>query len=98
MLLMAIVLVMPVLFERWHEEYTWVDRFVGGVLGASVLFLLASLWEFLAHQHLVPAAVVPGPNFTVFILVAALAGFLLGYIGVGLLEKFKSHRLTSLES
>jgi hypothetical protein len=91
-LLMAVVLVMPVLFERWHEEYTWVDRFVGGVLGASVLFLGAALWEFLAHEHLVPAAEASKPLFVVFILVAVLGGFLLGYVGVGLLEKFKHNR------
>jgi hypothetical protein len=92
LLLMAIVLVLPVLFERWHEEYTWVDRFVGGVLGASILFVGAALWEFLAHEHLLPAAVVSDSRYAVFILITALGGFLLGYIGVGILEKFKSKR------
>ena len=55
LLLMAIVLVLPVLFERWHEPYTRVDRLVGGLLGASVAFFSVSLWEFLAHVHLVTA-------------------------------------------
>ena len=90
LLLMAIVLVLPVLFERWHEEYTWVDRSVGGLLGATVLFFSVSLWEFLAHEHLVHAREVSDSTFTGFILSATLVGFLLGYGGVGFLEKFKS--------
>lgn len=90
LLLMAIVLVLPVLFERWHEPYTRVDRLVGGLLGASVAFFSVSLWEFLAHVHLVTATVVSNSAFAVFILVATLVGFVLGYGGVGFLEKFKS--------
>jgi hypothetical protein len=92
LLLMAIVLALPVLFERWHEEYTWVDRCVGGLLGASVFFFGAALWEFLAEDHWVSATEVSNSKFVVFILVAVLVGFLLGYIGVGLLERFKSSR------
>jgi hypothetical protein len=92
LLLMALVLILPVLFERWHERYTRVDRFAGGVLGAGVLFLGAALWEFLAHHHLLPAKEVSSSLYAVFTLVAAVAGFLLGYFGVGLLEKFKSGR------
>lgn len=96
LLLMAIVLILPVLFERWHERYTRVDRFAGGVLGAGVLFLGAALWELLAQHHLLPAKEVSNSLYAVFSLVAAFAGFWLGYFGVGLLEKFKSSR--SVES
>ena len=90
LLLMAIVLVLPVLFERWHEQYTRVDRWAGGLLGASVLFFSVSLWEFLAHLHFVDAKVVSNSIFAVFILMATFVGFLMGYTGVGFLEKFKS--------
>jgi hypothetical protein len=69
-----------------------VDRCVGGLLGASVLFFGAALWEFLAEDHWVSATEVSNSKFVVFILVAVLVGFLLGYIGVGLLERFKSSR------
>lgn len=97
-LLMAIVLALPVLFERWHEPYTRVDRCAGGLLGASVLFLVVALWELLAHLHFLPAREVSDLAYVAFTLVAVGAGFVLGYLGVEVLKKFKQNKLPKQEA
>jgi hypothetical protein len=84
-LLMSIVLVLPVLFERWHEAYTLLDRLAGGMLGATVLFFVVTFWP-----HVLPAKEVPVSAYVIYNIVTCFGGFVLGYFGVRQLEKFKT--------
>jgi CASPASE and TPR Repeat-associated protein len=89
-LLMALVLTLPTLFERWHEPYTALDRLAGGVLGAAALFLGTTLWEFVGEKvPWWPVAKVSLSFYVVFNIGVCVVGFLSGYFGVERLEKLK---------
>jgi hypothetical protein len=85
LLLMAIVLALPVLFERWHERYTLIDHLAGGVLGAAVFFFFFALSPHLVHPQTVSMFI-----YVVSALAVCFFGFLLGYLGVGRVEKLKA--------
>jgi hypothetical protein len=85
LLLMAIVLALPVLFERWHERYTLIDHLAGGVLGAAVFFFFFALSPHLVHPRTVSMFI-----YVVSALAVCFFGFLLGYLGVGRVEKLKA--------
>jgi hypothetical protein len=82
--LMSIVLALPVLFERWHEQYTRLDRLAGGVLGTAALFLASTLGGKILHKQ------VPLTIYVMSNVVLCIVGFLLGYLGVGQMEKLKT--------
>lgn len=85
LLLMAIALAFPVLFERWHARYTLIDRIAGGFVGGTALFLVSNLLE--KHWlHLRDASLA---KYIVFSVGFSMVGFALGYFSVGGLEKAK---------
>jgi len=84
-LLMALVLALPTLFERWHERYTSVDRIAGGLLGAAAFFFAVTLWEYIG----LPVTHVSVFLYVGFQVVVCIPGFVCGYFAVDRLEKHK---------
>lgn len=87
-LLMATALTLPPLFARWHEDYTRVDHIAGGLFCAAAFFFGVTLWEYLP----LPTVQVSRLPYLVFRAFVCTVGFLLGYLGVGQMEKLKGKR------
>lgn len=90
--IIALALTLPPLFTHWHVTYHRVEYLIGALFGAALVWLGVSFWA-----AYLPVFFVPYQVFLLFHLGSVVAGLLLGYWGVGRLERFKRERRRALE-